>query len=169
MEGSFASNFILRCIYNWILYLGTQMMTFTIITPSYHLAINNDYNGCSTLRKIQKKTHQICTIDCLTKWCRFVLFIMTPHKVSVQVKPVYTLPQLFPIGVQAITYIATDRSGNQANCSFTVTVIGESRLPGVWWGQKNVCPENDRWTGDTWRYSLLSLGFTLSIWGGTGG
>lgn len=55
---------------------------------------------------------------------------MTFHQVAVQVKPVYTPPQLFPIGMQVITYIATDRSGNQANCSFTVTVIGESRLPG---------------------------------------
>lgn len=52
---------------------------------------------------------------------------MTLHQVAVQVKPVYTPPQLFPIGTQVITYIATDRSGNQANCTFTVTVIGESR------------------------------------------
>lgn len=52
------------------------------------------------------------------------------HQVTVHVKPVYTPPQLFPIGIQAITYIATDSSGNQANCSFTVTVIGESHLPG---------------------------------------
>ncbi|XP_029944330.1 sushi, von Willebrand factor type A, EGF and pentraxin domain-containing protein 1 isoform X2 [Salarias fasciatus] len=43
-------------------------------------------------------------------------------EVSVQVKPVYTPPQLLPIGKETITYIATDRSGNQANCSFTVTV-----------------------------------------------
>ncbi|KAJ8262625.1 hypothetical protein GJAV_G00168490 [Gymnothorax javanicus] len=32
-------------------------------------------------------------------------------------------PQMFPIGEERITYIATDRSGNRANCSFTVTVI----------------------------------------------
>ncbi|XP_039996882.1 sushi, von Willebrand factor type A, EGF and pentraxin domain-containing protein 1 isoform X2 [Xiphias gladius] len=44
------------------------------------------------------------------------------EEVVVQVKPVYTPPQLFPIGKETITYIATDRSGNQANCSFTVTV-----------------------------------------------
>uniref|UniRef100_A0AAV2KP80 Sushi, von Willebrand factor type A, EGF and pentraxin domain-containing protein 1 n=1 Tax=Knipowitschia caucasica TaxID=637954 RepID=A0AAV2KP80_KNICA len=44
-------------------------------------------------------------------------------EVSVQVKPVYTPPQLLPIGIETITYLATDRSGNQANCSFTVTVI----------------------------------------------
>lgn len=49
-------------------------------------------------------------------------------QVAVQVKPVYAPPQLFPIGTQTITYIATDRSGNQANCSFTVTVIGEFNL-----------------------------------------
>ncbi|XP_074555287.1 sushi, von Willebrand factor type A, EGF and pentraxin domain-containing protein 1 [Halichoeres trimaculatus] len=45
------------------------------------------------------------------------------EEVAVQVKPVYTSPALFPIGKETITYIATDRSGNQANCSFTVTVI----------------------------------------------
>uniref|UniRef100_A0A671UN51 Sushi, von Willebrand factor type A, EGF and pentraxin domain-containing protein 1 n=1 Tax=Sparus aurata TaxID=8175 RepID=A0A671UN51_SPAAU len=45
------------------------------------------------------------------------------EEVAVQVKPVYTPPQLIPIGKETITYIATDRSGNQANCSFTVTVI----------------------------------------------
>ncbi|TNN72002.1 Sushi, von Willebrand factor type A, EGF and pentraxin domain-containing protein 1 [Liparis tanakae] len=45
------------------------------------------------------------------------------EEVAVQVKPVYTPPQLFPIGKETITYIGTDRSGNQANCSFTVTVI----------------------------------------------
>uniref|UniRef100_A0A3P8S3J5 Sushi, von Willebrand factor type A, EGF and pentraxin domain-containing protein 1 n=1 Tax=Amphiprion percula TaxID=161767 RepID=A0A3P8S3J5_AMPPE len=47
------------------------------------------------------------------------------EEVVVQVKPVYSPPQLLPIGKEAITYIATDRSGNQANCSFTVTVITE--------------------------------------------
>ena len=46
-------------------------------------------------------------------------------QVVVQVKPVYTPPQLLPIGRETITYIGTDRSGNQANCSFTATVIGE--------------------------------------------
>uniref|UniRef100_A0A3Q2PYT7 Sushi, von Willebrand factor type A, EGF and pentraxin domain containing 1 n=1 Tax=Fundulus heteroclitus TaxID=8078 RepID=A0A3Q2PYT7_FUNHE len=45
------------------------------------------------------------------------------EEVVVQVKPVYNPPQLLPIGKETITYIATDRSGNQANCSFTVTVI----------------------------------------------
>ncbi|KAM4536515.1 sushi, von Willebrand factor type A, EGF and pentraxin domain-containing protein 1 [Odontesthes bonariensis] len=45
------------------------------------------------------------------------------EEVMVQVKPVYSPPQLFPIGEETITYVATDRSGNQANCSFTVTVI----------------------------------------------
>lgn len=46
-------------------------------------------------------------------------------QVVVQVKPVYNPPQLLPIGKETITYIATDRTGNQANCSLTVTVIGE--------------------------------------------
>lgn len=45
-------------------------------------------------------------------------------QVAVQVKPVYTPPQLFPIGKETIAYIATDPSGNQANCSFAVTVVG---------------------------------------------
>ncbi|XP_006809694.1 sushi, von Willebrand factor type A, EGF and pentraxin domain-containing protein 1-like [Neolamprologus brichardi] len=45
------------------------------------------------------------------------------EEVVVQAKPVYSLPQLFPIGKETITYFATDLSGNQANCSFTVTVI----------------------------------------------
>ncbi|AWO97474.1 putative sushi von Willebrand factor type A EGF and pentraxin domain-containing protein 1 [Scophthalmus maximus] len=45
------------------------------------------------------------------------------EEVVVQVKPVYVPPQFFPIGKQTITYTASDRSGNQANCSFTVTVI----------------------------------------------
>ncbi|XP_064877917.1 sushi, von Willebrand factor type A, EGF and pentraxin domain-containing protein 1-like isoform X5 [Oncorhynchus nerka] len=45
------------------------------------------------------------------------------QEVLVQVKPVYTPPQLFPIGEEKITYAATDRAGNQANCTFTVTVI----------------------------------------------
>ena len=46
-------------------------------------------------------------------------------QVAVQVKPVYAPPQLLPIGKETITYIATDRTGNQANCSFAVTVVGE--------------------------------------------
>ncbi|XP_035004474.2 sushi, von Willebrand factor type A, EGF and pentraxin domain-containing protein 1 isoform X2 [Hippoglossus stenolepis] len=45
------------------------------------------------------------------------------EEVAVQVKPVYAPPQLFPIGKETITYIATDRTGNQANCSFAVTVV----------------------------------------------
>ncbi|XP_028973250.2 sushi, von Willebrand factor type A, EGF and pentraxin domain-containing protein 1 isoform X3 [Esox lucius] len=45
------------------------------------------------------------------------------EEVLVQVKPVYSPPQLFPIGEERITYVTTDRAGNQANCTFTVTVI----------------------------------------------
>ncbi|XP_008426204.1 sushi, von Willebrand factor type A, EGF and pentraxin domain-containing protein 1 isoform X1 [Poecilia reticulata] len=45
------------------------------------------------------------------------------EEVVVQVKPVYNPPQLLPIGKETITYVATDRTGNQANCSLTVTVI----------------------------------------------
>ncbi|KAM9717511.1 LOW QUALITY PROTEIN: sushi, von Willebrand factor type A, EGF and pentraxin domain-containing protein 1 [Menidia menidia] len=45
------------------------------------------------------------------------------EEVAVQVKPVYSPPQLLPIGRETITYIASDRAGNRANCSLTVSVI----------------------------------------------
>ncbi|XP_035375850.1 sushi, von Willebrand factor type A, EGF and pentraxin domain-containing protein 1 isoform X3 [Electrophorus electricus] len=45
------------------------------------------------------------------------------EEVSVQVMPVLNPTQPFPIGTELITYTATDHAGNQANCSFTVTVI----------------------------------------------
>ncbi|KAG7461968.1 hypothetical protein MATL_G00196770 [Megalops atlanticus] len=45
------------------------------------------------------------------------------EEVVVQVTPIFTPPQLFPIGEERITYMAIDRSGNRANCSFSVTVI----------------------------------------------
>lgn len=60
-----------------------------------------------------------------------LLFCLSLLQVAVQVKPVYSPPQLLPIGKETITYIATDRSGNQANCSFTVTVVGELTLLGT--------------------------------------
>ncbi|XP_069096987.1 sushi, von Willebrand factor type A, EGF and pentraxin domain-containing protein 1 isoform X1 [Pleurodeles waltl] len=44
-------------------------------------------------------------------------------EVSVQVSPAFLAPQLFPIGEEIITYTATDRSGNQATCTFKVTVL----------------------------------------------
>uniref|UniRef100_A0AAY4CTR2 Sushi, von Willebrand factor type A, EGF and pentraxin domain-containing protein 1 n=1 Tax=Denticeps clupeoides TaxID=299321 RepID=A0AAY4CTR2_9TELE len=45
------------------------------------------------------------------------------EEVTVQVTPILNLPQLFPIGVEMITYSAVDRTGNKANCSFSVTVM----------------------------------------------
>lgn len=45
-----------------------------------------------------------------------------------QVTPVLNPMQPFPIGTELITYTATDRTGNKANCSFTVTVVGEVGL-----------------------------------------
>ena len=54
----------------------------------------------------------------------FAHLLLLPQ-VLVQVKPVYSPPQLFPIGQERITYTATDRAGNRANCSFTVAVVGE--------------------------------------------
>lgn len=42
-----------------------------------------------------------------------------------QVTPVLNPMQPFPIGTELITYTATDRTRNKANCSFTVTVVGE--------------------------------------------
>ncbi|XP_067257600.1 sushi, von Willebrand factor type A, EGF and pentraxin domain-containing protein 1 isoform X3 [Chanodichthys erythropterus] len=44
-------------------------------------------------------------------------------EVVVQVTPVLNPMQPFPIGTEFITYTATDRTGNKANCSFTVTVV----------------------------------------------
>ncbi|XP_064199793.1 sushi, von Willebrand factor type A, EGF and pentraxin domain-containing protein 1 isoform X1 [Anguilla rostrata] len=45
------------------------------------------------------------------------------EEVVVQMTPIFTPPQMFPIGEERITYMATDGSGNRANCSFTVRVI----------------------------------------------
>ncbi|XP_061107701.1 sushi, von Willebrand factor type A, EGF and pentraxin domain-containing protein 1 isoform X3 [Conger conger] len=45
------------------------------------------------------------------------------QEVVVQMTPIFIPPQMFPIGEERITYTATDRSGNRANCSFTVRVI----------------------------------------------
>nr|XP_056705184.1 sushi, von Willebrand factor type A, EGF and pentraxin domain-containing protein 1 [Euleptes europaea] len=45
------------------------------------------------------------------------------EEVSVQVTPAFTPPYLFPIGEVGITYTATDKSGNQASCTFSVKVI----------------------------------------------
>ena len=42
---------------------------------------------------------------------------------SVHVHPAFTPPYLFPIGDVAITYTATDSSGNQASCTFYIKVI----------------------------------------------
>lgn len=80
---------------------------------------------------------------------------MTLHQVAVQVKPVYTPPQLFPIGTQVITYIATDRSGNQANCTFTVTVIGESHSS--MWKKLIYCRPNEKSCEDTYGTPFTQL------------
>ena len=48
------------------------------------------------------------------------------QKVSIHVHPAFTPPYLFPIGDVAVTYTATDPSGNQASCTFHVKVIGKS-------------------------------------------
>ncbi|XP_056610750.1 sushi, von Willebrand factor type A, EGF and pentraxin domain-containing protein 1 isoform X1 [Triplophysa dalaica] len=44
-------------------------------------------------------------------------------EVMVQSTPVLNPMQPFPIGTEFITYTATDRTRNKANCSFTVTVV----------------------------------------------
>ncbi|XP_067409310.1 sushi, von Willebrand factor type A, EGF and pentraxin domain-containing protein 1 isoform X1 [Emydura macquarii macquarii] len=44
-------------------------------------------------------------------------------EVSIHVTPAFVPPSLFPIGEVAITYIAVDKSDNQASCTFSVTVI----------------------------------------------
>ncbi|XP_028660616.2 LOW QUALITY PROTEIN: sushi, von Willebrand factor type A, EGF and pentraxin domain-containing protein 1 [Erpetoichthys calabaricus] len=45
------------------------------------------------------------------------------EQVSIQVTPAFIPPHTFPIGEIRITYTATDRSGNRANCSFKVKVV----------------------------------------------
>uniref|UniRef100_A0A4W3I336 Sushi, von Willebrand factor type A, EGF and pentraxin domain containing 1 n=1 Tax=Callorhinchus milii TaxID=7868 RepID=A0A4W3I336_CALMI len=44
-------------------------------------------------------------------------------EVSLQVIPAFVPPHLFPIGEVTITYIAVDKAGNKASCSFNVRVI----------------------------------------------
>uniref|UniRef100_A0A8C6R2L0 Sushi, von Willebrand factor type A, EGF and pentraxin domain-containing protein 1 n=1 Tax=Nannospalax galili TaxID=1026970 RepID=A0A8C6R2L0_NANGA len=45
------------------------------------------------------------------------------EKVTIHVHPAFTPPYLFPIGEVAVTYTATDLSGNQASCTFYINVI----------------------------------------------
>uniref|UniRef100_A0A8D0GC18 Sushi, von Willebrand factor type A, EGF and pentraxin domain containing 1 n=1 Tax=Sphenodon punctatus TaxID=8508 RepID=A0A8D0GC18_SPHPU len=45
------------------------------------------------------------------------------HEVSIHTAPAFTPPYLFLIGEVAITYTAVDKSGNQANCTFSIKVI----------------------------------------------
>ncbi|GAA6078945.1 sushi, von Willebrand factor type A, EGF and pentraxin domain-containing protein 1 isoform X1, partial [Tachysurus ichikawai] len=45
------------------------------------------------------------------------------NEVVVQVTPILSPAQPFPIGTEVITYTVTDPAGNKANCSFMVTVI----------------------------------------------
>ncbi|XP_063042299.1 sushi, von Willebrand factor type A, EGF and pentraxin domain-containing protein 1 isoform X3 [Engraulis encrasicolus] len=56
-------------------------------------------------------------------WSQPIAGDSSGEEVAVQVTPVLNAHQLFPIGTAVITYTAGDRSGNRANCSFTVTVI----------------------------------------------
>ncbi|XP_060618494.2 sushi, von Willebrand factor type A, EGF and pentraxin domain-containing protein 1 isoform X2 [Anolis sagrei] len=49
-------------------------------------------------------------------------------EVSIQVTPAFVPPYLFPIGEVDITYTATDGSGNQASCTFSIKVI-DTELP----------------------------------------
>lgn len=65
-----------------------------------------------------KSKEDKCTAD-LVKYSHL-------HQVPVHVHPAFTPPYLFPIGEVAITYTATDSSGNQASCTFYVRVIGKS-------------------------------------------
>ncbi|XP_066469620.1 sushi, von Willebrand factor type A, EGF and pentraxin domain-containing protein 1 isoform X1 [Tiliqua scincoides] len=44
-------------------------------------------------------------------------------EVSIQVSPAFIPPYLFSIGEVSITYTATDKSGNQASCTFNIKVI----------------------------------------------
>ena len=55
---------------------------------------------------------------------------------SVNITGTHTSGSAFPLGVTTVTYTATDPSGNQSTCSFTVTVVDNS--PPVF----NSCPSN---------------------------
>jgi gliding motility-associated-like protein len=55
---------------------------------------------------------------------------------SVNIMGSHTSGSVFPLGVTVVTYTATDPGGNQATCSFTVTVVDNS--PPVF----NSCPPN---------------------------
>ncbi|XP_061487863.1 sushi, von Willebrand factor type A, EGF and pentraxin domain-containing protein 1 isoform X2 [Rhineura floridana] len=44
-------------------------------------------------------------------------------EVSIHVTPAFIPPYLFPVGEVDITYTATDRTGNQASCTFSIKVI----------------------------------------------
>lgn len=46
-------------------------------------------------------------------------------QVSVHVTPAFIPPFLLPIGEVDITYTATDKSGNEARCTFNVKVLGK--------------------------------------------
>lgn len=65
-----------------------------------------------------KSKEDNCTADLVKYLC--------VRQVPVHVHPAFTPPYLFPIGEVAITYTATDSSGNQASCTFHVRVIGKS-------------------------------------------
>lgn len=98
--------------------------------PYYLMELQLSISECNCKTEEIFSTHFPFSHHDTARYARFKLspsyFTVSPSlQVVVQVKPVYTPPQLLPIGRETITYIATDRSGNQANCSFTVTVIGE--------------------------------------------
>lgn len=77
-----------------------------------------------TLLIIYKSKQNKCTIDIKFNFQNTLQL----QKVSIHVHPAFTPPYLFPIGDVAVTYTATDLTGNQASCTFHVRVIGESPL-----------------------------------------
>lgn len=80
-------------------------------------------------RKINQHFQTLDTFKFKTvlQYNKYVLWFI--FQVVVQVTPILSPAQPFPIGREVITYTATDPAGNKANCSFTVTVIGVSYFP----------------------------------------
>src|SRR5207244_4440366 len=60
----------------------------------------------------------------------------------------------FPVGVTTVTNVATDGSGNQASCTFTVT-IRDTELPVI------TCPGNLVLTADAGRCSRSNVTFVV--------
>lgn len=84
---------------------------------------------------------------------RYVLEIPTPIALTRLAGP--ASGAAFPIGTTAVTWKATDESGNFSTCTFNVTVNGIPSTPGNISGPTNVCPYIN--TGDQLVYAVDSV------------